>query len=367
MKVLLISDPDSAWTRNFVNNFLLKKDCEIWMLMQDSESSYSYYQRKGIQVLNFKGGRSCIVKNLVKLIKCYIKFDVINLHYVVFKRLVIALLLKIVTGGRLVLSYWGSDLLRAEDKQLVKTKELVRCADFVTFDNRDLEIKFKSLYKRNKTPLVSAFFGLPILNIIKEKGEKEFVLSIRRKWGITDGKTIVAVGYNGIKEQQHIRVLQNIGKLSQQVKDRIIILLQMTYGGTDEYKEKVIKEAAKTGCAYMDIQSFLTDEEVAEIRIMTDIYINAQTTDAFSGSVCENLYAGTVLINAGWLCYQEFKDFDFSYLEFKEMDEIGGLIERVIEKGYRPNVSKNKELVWKLRSWEHCSRKWEKVYEKVIK
>lgn len=367
MRVLLMSDPDSTWTKNFLENFLLNGNGEIWIFRQSNDTDYSYYQRKGVHILSFQGGRRYIVKNIAKLIRYRKKFDIINLHYVGFKRLLWAVILKITTGGKLVLSYWGSDLFRVNDKELLKAGIFIKCADFVTFDNKDLEKKFKKIYKLNKTPSACVLFGLSTLNIIKEKCELKSVESIRNKWEIPEKKIMVAVGYNGKEEQQHTGVLQSIGKLSQQVKDRIIILLQMTYGGTDEYKEKVIKEAAKTGCAYMDIQSFLTDEEVAEIRIMTDIYINAQTTDAFSGSVCENLYAGTVLINAGWLCYQEFKDFDFSYLEFKEMDEIGGLIERVIEKGYRPNVSKNKELVWKLRSWEHCRRKWKKVYEKVIK
>ena len=139
----------------------------------------------------------------------------------------------------------------------------------------------------------------------------------------------------------------------------------MTYNGTDRYIRQVADAAKKTGCEYRVIRHYLTDEEVADLRIMTDIYINAQTTDAFSGSVCENLFAGTILINAEWLRYQEFKDYDFQYLEFQDMDEIGRLVQTAMEK--KIDVSKNKKLVWQLRSWECCALKWQRMFQRLLR
>ena len=112
-----------------------------------------------------------------------------------------------------------------------------------------------------------------------------------------------------------------------------------------------------------DIQFFLSNDEVAELRIITDILINAQITDAFSGSVCEYLFAGAILINAKWLCYKELKKYNFQYWEFENFGEVHLLIEQAMEQ--RMDVSKNRELVWKLRSWEHCAPKWQKVYKRM--
>ena len=237
-------------------------------------------------------------------------------------------------------------------------------ADFVTFDSIDLEAKFRSQYKwASRVPAETVYFGLSILDILKEKCEKSPLADVREKWGIPKDKTVVAVGYNGIPEQQHLAVLKEIGKLNKKTKEKLFLILQMTYGdgGTKEYHEQVLAAACATGCEYSGIQNFLTDEQVAELRIITDIFINAQTTDAFSGSVSENLFTGTVLMNASWLRYQEFKDYAFKYLEFKSMSEIGTLIERVLASGF--DVSGNKELVWQLRSWENCALKWKKIYQ----
>ena len=136
-------------------------------------------------------------------------------------------------------------------------------------------------------------------------------------------------------------------------KKEIFLLLQMTYNGTDRYIRQVADAAKKTGCEYRVIRHYLTDEEVADLRIMTDIYINAQTTDAFSGSVCENLFAGTILINAEWLRYQEFKDYDFQYLEFQDMDEIGRLVQTA-KKGIEKCVKQR--LFWLEEKGQGCGR-----------
>lgn len=203
-----------------------------------------------------------------------------------------------------------------------------------------------------------------MLDIINDKYKKTELEDLRIKWKIPEGKTVIAIGYNGIPQQQHIEVLSTIKRLEDKQKEKIFLLLQMTYGGTRIYRRQVIAAAEKTGCEYMAVQQFLTEEQVADLRIITDIFINAQTTDAFSGTVCENMYAGTLLLNAKWLCYQEFKEHDFHYLEFQDINDIGLLIETVLEQ--KADVAKNKELIWQLRSWECCARKWQKVYHKVM-
>lgn len=381
MKILLLGLNCSMWTLHFVEECLFKNNCEIWMLKKNDaieEKKYiSFFRKKGVHFIdctkeiadinNKKNNLKVIYgyHSFVKKIVTIGNFDLINLHYVDFPDLVYAVVLKYFLKTRLVLSYWGSDLLRVEAKTLSIRGKFVRCADFVTFDNKDLEIKFKEMYKYvyNKSSEI-VLFGLSILDIINEKSKEIPQVNLREKWGIPKDKTVIAVGYNGIPEQQHIKVLRAIAKLDNRYKEKIFLLLQMTYGGTKEYRAHVIMEAKKTECQYIKIERFLTDSEVADLRIITDIFINAQTTDAFSGSVCENLFSGTVLINAQWLCYQEFKENDFKYLEFKNIDEIGHFIIIAMEQGI--DISENKELIWQLRSWECCAPKWIRVFHKLI-
>lgn len=385
MKILLLGLINSQWTLHFVEKCLSKSNCEVWMLKignsMEDRKYISIYKKIGVHFIDCTKAVNVIndgkvERNNLKLlyghllqIRAILKasdYDLINLHFVDDYYMNYGCILKHMKKAKLIFSYWGSDLFRVDDKQLLVREKFVRQADFVTFDNKDLEIKFKKIYKcASKIPSETVLFGLPVLDIINEKFESKSKTDIRKNWKIPIDSTVVAVGYNGDSPQQHIKVLNAIRNLDVKSKEKIFILLQMTYGGTNEYKRQVISTAKRTGCEYMVIRDFLSDEEVADLRITTDIFINAQTTDAFSGSVCENLFAGTILINAEWLRYQEFKENDFKYLEFKNFNEIGVLINNSIERPFDTSI--NKELVWRLRSWEYCAPKWEKVFHRLIR
>lgn len=375
----------SPWTMNFIENFLLKNDYEIWMLNRGRKKEYKkyidFYRKNGIHLIEIPPIVSEVFDNKDKwnsyeswyshflMLKEVVKagpFNLINMQYVECSDLLDVILLKYIMRTSLVLSYWGSELLREEENRLNFMGKFIRCADFITFDNADLKIKFKEIYKwANKKMAKTVLLGLPVLEIINRKCRGEAGADIRKKWGIPENKLVIAVGYNGIPEQQHKRVLGVIESLEAKYKEKIVLLLQMSYGGTKQYKDSVVAAVKRTGCEYMDIQRFLSNEEVAELRILTDIFINAQVTDAFSGSVCENLFADTLVINAKWLHYKELDRYGFQYIEFERFDDIKGIIKTVF--GQKPDVSRNKELIWRLRSWECCGPRWRKVYKRVCK
>lgn len=381
MKVLLWGI-DSPWTLNFVKNFLLKNNYEVWILdrrnKKESEKYNKVYKEYGVHLIEFPSSVTGIYNSKddniftslyirFLLLKTIIKsgpFDLINMQYIDYSDLMDVVILKLVLNSKLVLSYWGSDLLRTEESKLYSAGKFLKYADFITFDNADLEIRFKETYKwAGAIPKRTVMLGLPVLDIIKKKFSDDFREAIREKWGISKEKTVIGIGYNGIPAQQHKKVLSILEKLDDEYKKRIVLLLQMSYGGTKTYRNSVVNAAKRTGIQYIDIQHFLADDEVSQLRILTDIFINAQATDAFSGSVCEYLFAGTVLINAKWLRYKEFEKYDFNYREFGDFNEINYLIEKSLKE--KISIEKNKELVWRLRSWECCAPKWKTIYKRV--
>lgn len=370
----------SPWTVNFVEYFLLKNNHEVWILNRSNNKEYKkyidFYKENGIHLIEVPKVVPEVYenRNILRdwhnhflLLKEIIKsgpYDLINMQYVECLDLFDVVLLKYVMRTKLILSYWGSDLLRIPKEKILSVGKFVKHADFVTFDNIDLEMVFKRTYKWEKQmPSKVLLFGLPILDSIVQNNKN--AEKIREKWNIPEDKIVIAIGYNGIPEQQHKKVLSVIEKLDDCYKEKMVLLLQMSYGGTRQYRRSVVTRAKKTGSEYIDIQHFLTNEEVAELRIITDIYINAQITDAFSGSVCENLFSNTLLINARWLRYKELELYGFKYLEFNEINEIDHLIKKAFE--HEIDTSMNRELIWKLRSWKYCAPKWEKVYRSVCK
>lgn len=381
MRILLWGCISSPWTMWFIRDFLLKYNYEVYILETSiTEQHRKFFENNKINIIKcpslvaewYKNGKK---GNCFKTLYIYFlqiktvlnsgKYDIINLHYVDEFNVLLCVLLKQLQKSKLILSYWGSDLFRMPIKVLKRTGRMVKHADYITFDNGDMKTEFDRLYpwsykKRNDV----VFLGLPILNIIEQKMKSLSKEEIRKKWNIPLDKKVVSVGYNAIPEQQHLAVINCISRLCEEDKTNIFLLFQMTYARDEEYCLQVKRCAEASGCEFMFLEHFLPDEQVAEIRIITDIYINAQKTDAFSGSVCENLFSQTVLVNAKWLRYKEFDKVKFKFIEFSDWIDLEDKLNNALNEN--ADLSSNSELIWSMRSWERCAPKWEEVYRGVL-
>lgn len=99
-------------------------------------------------------------------------------------------------------------------------------------------------------------------------------------------------------------------------------------------------------------------EDLAKFRIATDVFINAQTTDAFANSFIENVYTKSIMINAKWLHYPELDEFPLYVNEFSVFNEIPALLEKNID---NDKLEWNKKCV-ENRTWEECCKKWAEAY-----
>ena len=134
----------------------------------------------------------------------------------------------------------------------------------------------------------------------------------------------------------------------------------MSYGHSDADYEKRLAETIRTsGFEYKVITDYLSMDDVAKLRIATDVYINAQTTDAFSNSVIECIYAEVQIINASWLHYPEIDMFPLHINEFSEFDEIPELLNHPVPE---EKLEWNKKKIREESTWGACRNKWEGIY-----
>ena len=104
-------------------------------------------------------------------------------------------------------------------------------------------------------------------------------------------------------------------------------------------------------------------DEVAILRLSTDIFLYGQTTDAISASAMEYLYAGTVLIKPKWLDYSELSE--AVYYEYGRFEDIPSTLETVLEDRERvfSRPAQNRKQFRAARTWEVLASKWEKLYK----
>lgn len=300
-------------------------------------------------------------KVYVLIVKSFNTYDIIHINYVDVWALKLATSLK-KKNTKLIATFWGSDLMRVSDEELKARWIYLKRFDIVSTDSIDLENRFKAVYGENNK-FIDAMPRICFGSEIAENIDKFLLCDSRQilEKVIPVEKLVISIGYNAGKAQQHIRVLEALSKLSEDIKKDIIIILQMTYQKPlDDYVDEVFKYSKNAGFETYQFTEYLSSSEVARIRVATDIFINAQTTDAFCSTIKEYMYAKTILVNARWLEYKEMDEWGLKSEVFDDFDEIPALIKNI--KRNNQDTINNRNIIRDKFSWDACRVEWEKIY-----
>lgn len=370
MKFLLLGTLRSIYIQQFIENVLEPLGMEVYMQSpsEDKECTkdfiskhkinfITYHEAKEKKIYKFPylGSKIKASENIIELIK-FKSFNYIHLQFVTLADLIKISILR-TKKTKCFVSFWGSDLLR-QSKKILKTEyKYLRKMNYLSADSYFMEQKYKEIFPYSKKNLNIIYYGVSVINFIDKFSEN--INDCKKYFGLSCNKKVIAIGYNAIKQQQHDKVLDALNTINN--KDDYIILLQITYGSiTDnEYIPKLMKALEKSGFEYKIIKDFLSIEDLAKLRIATDIFINAQTTDAFCNSIKEHMYAKTQVISATWLHYPEIDMFPLYLNEFSEFSEIPELLNQSIS---NEKLEWNKKIINEKSTWEACRNKWAEIY-----
>lgn len=306
-----------------------------------------------------------VIKDIIKQLDYY---DVINIHYLnpIYRFFVKDLRAK---TSKLYVTMWGSDFYRVNDKTRVELKKVFNFCDLITFTNDSMKNDFLNYYCDYQQKVKVCRFGLEVLKHIDEvKSSNKFEEcknDFLRKYNINSQKKIIACGYNSGYGQQHEKIIEAIRMINKEKLNDVLFLFPMAYGD-EKNKRKVELLLQNCDFSYKVLTDYLEGTEIALLRVISDVMINVQTTDQFSGSMQETLYAGNVLINGGWLPYSTFKQEGAFFLEVNDFTELSGKIEFSIDNcaELKSKTKNNRDIIWKLSSWEKNSKDWYNLYKK---
>lgn len=345
MKVAIIGDCNSIFIKQYIEYVLLND--EVVLLAENSVNSHYrlFYERHNIKVLPLYGGmrkwmrgipffRSRVAaffwsKAAIRFMK---HFDCVHIHALNQLRGYLGECLRKKTDN-LIISIWGSELLGRNTKYLKSLTPYYGMANHITLESEKMIDTFKQVYgsafngKLTKTVLFLGIFDY--MDVIShQSGPKElcdfFNIKSYDKWK-------VFVGHNGREVQRHFAITDELEKLPQEIKDKIVLVYTMTYGCPDSSYLMSLKEKANnSGCESVFIEDYLTEEGIAKLRLICDILIHAQPTDAASASVRECLYGGSIVVNGDWLRYDFIPDYEKRLIEYSDLKEVPGIITDII-------------------------------------
>ena len=260
------------------------------------------------------------------------------------------------------ITLWGSEVLRASDREIFDVEWGYKGANSIKALSKILK-RLSDVFNHtydNKTYLV--YFGNTNFDVINKISFEE-ANNIAIDLGIKiPGRIVITCGYNGSPQQQHIIMIDVLRKLPEETKNKIHVVIPMTYGFIESYYQEVQKELDASGLSYVILLRFLQPEELAVLRMTSDIVVNTQTTDAFCGALQEHLYCQNVVIIADWLDYPEYEDNNIFYIKTTEENLYDNIHYAINNYSVlKEKTIDNRMKLKKLTSWNSTITNWVKA------
>lgn len=361
-KILLLGVIDSPYIVHMVEDVLLPLNFKIYFLSPLSNLKNSITKNKNVIAI---GGWTYkpslfnkIKRKLLKIFQIVLfkPFDFILINYITVDNLALAQKYSSLKTKKL-LYFWGSDLLRESDESKTILSKFFNSSCFYFSDAVNTKNVFLETYPSIKNFNI-IYFGDYICDLIDtEKENKAFNFSTNKKK--------VAIGYNAREAQQHIKVIKSLIDSNIDFNNYQFIF-QLNYSReNNEYLNK-LKEILNSSCLdYVLIEDYLSESQLAQFRIAIDIFINAQTTDAFCSSIKEYFYSKTIIINPIWLHYPELDSLNLKFIEYQNFDEIPNLLHDANNLITKENLVNNKNNLFGKLSWEDCKNNWNAFFSMI--
>lgn len=289
-------------------------------------------------------------------------YDGVDIHYVapIYRHLVGELKRR---GRRLVASIWGSDFLRADQGALMAVGEVFSSADSITTNNPEVLAKLKARYPEHVARMKIVPFGMRSLDVLKGLIEKEPLEAMRRRFGVPDGKTVVTLGYNATRQQQHDVMLESLSRLPPEQKAGVFALIPLTNPKAPDYVAQVRAMAERAGVEFGIVEGMLSLEDICRLRIASDICVNMQTTDSLSASLQEHLFAGSQLLVGAWLPYGLFESMDIPLRRAADARELTAQLSEVLAApGARDLTPPHAQRIYAYSAWSSTIGQWMDLY-----
>lgn len=386
MNILIITNPDSFVIPKYIDEVLLylSKDVNIsiislYPILHNINKDYYDTNKIAVidpctnnKILNYFSNvriinvfiRWLVLYRRVKKVK---KTDLICVHFVDFLSAVFACLIK--RRSKLIFVYWGSDLLRASKKILFLIKPFLKFADYIIFLTNSLFKKYSLEYGMPRYNYDIIDFGVSALSNIKYiKLSNDYKDKVKSFFQFPLNKLCVAIGYNGIPQQQHDSVVNVLMSLPDDIKKRLHLVFHFfTNQDKTDYSNKLITLLEKSQISYSFLINFFDVETTAKLRSAVDVFVNSQTTDALSASLVEYLYAGAIVLNPVWLDYPELEKSNIFYITYNKFEDINTIFTRIFEDCslYYKYAKNNADTIFSMYSWECLRKKWLEVINGV--
>ena len=266
-------------------------------------------------------------------------------------------------GTRIVVAFYGSDLLRAGKGTMMLLWPLFRRADAIVLPTRYMADYFSKIYHgRFDNRAMVTSLGMRAADDVYAFAQSHTKEECKKQYGFPADKLCIFCGYNGYRAQRHIEIVRLLETLPKECRDQICLVFHCAYGLDGDYRAELEALCAGSNIVCRLLTDFLTGDSLAALRMCADVMLNLQPTDAFASSMLESMEAGAIAVKGDWLVYPELEAHGAYLLSIPSMEALPELIQDIVENTdhYLEKTKQNRGVVL-LKSWETVRGGWMKA------
>ena len=246
---------------------------------------------------------------------------------------------------------WGSEVLRASSSfQSVLMRVFAKTDYVLGYPGSTLLAHIIDNYGVPPQKIVdyeAPIRGISLITSLMGKMSREQMSS---QIGIRNSSFNVVCGYSAARSHRHELIINSFACIHDTLPQDYQLIFLVTYGGSVEYINHLKYLCSLKGLNATFIESFISDEQLAFLHLITDLYINIQPSDNGSAFLIESLVAGNRIVCGSWLKYSSFEKYGIPYFQINCTDELPGFLDLFI-RGLLPDVVIPQKLIQVLSGY----------------
>lgn len=234
-------------------------------------------------------------------------------------------------GVKIAFVPWGSDILRVSAKDGKRLLEAFSEVDYVVgaaASNTIIAAKEKYNVPCEKIVQAKTFVN-GVQSLMKAKG----ILSreeMSENVGIPYSDFNIVCSYNGYNGHRHKTIINAVLKNKDVLPHNYQLVFPMTYGATPAYIDEIKKTCHENGLNAVFLLEYLSNEQIAYLHHITDLFVEIQPTDNGNAFMIEALCAENKIITGRWLGYKQFEQFGVPYYLIDKLDELPQMLRDIL-------------------------------------
>ena len=294
------------------------------------------------------------------------KYDVVNIHFARPALLKAMPWIRRMTKS-IVITPWGSDVLRVEDESAVRRMRIIYSyASVVTIrPNSQTGTEIVEKFKFDPRKMRPLRWGLEYVDFIEEEKPTKTEEESKSRFGLSN-RYVISCGYSTAPSHRHEAIIDAVYSVRNELPENLTLLFPFTYGwGSYQYVQGIKNKCSSLGLNAVYVEEYLDMNDLYMLRMATDMFIHVQTTDAGASCVMQYILCHKKIVHGSWMKYDYLEQ--YKPLFYFPVDKMEDLAEVILKAYYSERISIPAGVINEImnRGWNKEMKQWDSLFRNL--